>query len=56
VEKSVKSIKLGPSVASCTLYGLKGCGADRGVLVIDRDIEVERYSDGGEFEMCAGCG
>jgi hypothetical protein len=41
VEKNVKSVKLGPSVASCTLYGVKGCGTDKGVLVIDRDIEVE---------------
>jgi hypothetical protein len=44
VEKDVKSIKLGPSVVSCTLYGVKGCGIDKGVLVIDRDIEVEHMA------------
>jgi hypothetical protein len=44
VEKNVKSIKLGPSVASCTLYGVKGCGMDKGVLVIDRDMEVEHMA------------
>jgi hypothetical protein len=44
VEKNVKSVKLDPSVASCTLYGVKGCGTDKGVLVIDRDIEVEHMA------------
>lgn len=44
MEKNVKSLKLGPSVASCTLYGVKGCGTDKGVLVIDRNIEVEHMA------------
>ena len=44
MEKDVESIEPGPGVVSCSLYGVRRCGGDKGVLFIDRDIEFEHIA------------